>query len=715
VGARRAVRRRRLKETTMKKGKLWSGRSLGRVLGAAAALLAACVFLPANASAFDTGPHFDMTRDVLTAEGFGDAAVRAVQVNNWFVDLYENEGQNPYSGHAAWWKEALVFSYGSREHWPQSLLDASERSHFDSSEGGFENAAELQTEWNRLRRGTYEAVTRARRTNDPILALTALGISLHQVQDFYTHSNWVEARPTGPGWGARGHGQTPTWFDVPLNVRNAEVDRLYTAGSHPGGREHGTWKGGANAMAKDWPGSRYYDEAHMAAYYGSRQWVHAVRSWIADEAFWQRVRAFAVGGRLADDLAHDVRGAVELSFYAGHWQGQGEPFGATAPGPGGSVDDVAVSVRRYFTGRSKTVFRATWERTILSIAAKCLTNNGPNCNGRRNDYPLLRDASGRYVEVPLGAEPRHSGPLQAATQFVRLQITSLKGLGAGDIGPDEADFYTRATIAGQPFLSAFLHGYDSFSFNSPNYPFTFLKSVPRRTSFAEPLYDLRVEVKTSDRSWAGTDDNVYLRINDQVRYQLDKPVYNDFERGDRDMYSLPVDQGLSFFQNAPSGVRTVGDIRYLQIEKSPDGAAGGWSLGGFRVWANGRLIYQRDGIDRWLEDNTRTYRAPGFAASFPSTAQVPVWVALYDADSFLYGGDDHADINPFHDRYNLGLGYAAGTLLQGTAEGGDVYGGRFPSGDKDRARLTYRLTTLAPTPPPSPGVASVPVGPVAAK
>ena len=37
------------------------------------------------------------------------------------------------------------------------------------------------------------------------------------------------------------------------------------------------------------------------------------------------------------------------------------------------------------------------------------------------------------------------------------------------------------------------------------------------------------------------------------------------------------------------------------------------------------------------------------------------------------------------------------------------------TGDKDRARLTYRLTTLAPTPPPFPGVASVPVGPVAAK
>lgn len=676
-------------------------------LVAAATVAAALLVAPSPASAFDTGIHFDVTRDALTSEGFGDAAVRAVQVNNWFVDLYENEGENPYSGHASWWKELGLFTYGKREHWPQALLDASERSHFDSSEGGFEDAAAIETEWNRLRRGTYEAVTRARRTNDPLLALTALGISTHQVQDFYTHSNWVEPRGQGPGWGSRGLGQTPTWFDVPAGTRRAEGAGLYTAGSIEGGRVHGTWRGGSNAMAKDWPGAPLYAEAHMAAYYGTRQWVQAVRRWVDDEAFWGRVRDFGVSGRLSDDLAHDVRGAVELSFYAGHWQGQGEPFGATAPGPGGSLDDVIGAVKRYFEDRSKTVFRSTWERTILRLAAKCgvpLPSSDLGCAGRpQGEYPLLRDASGRFAEVPLGAEPPHSGRLQGETQFARLEITSLKGLGAGDPTPlDEADFYTLASIAGQPFLSAFLHGYDSFSFARPNHPFTFMKAVGRGQPYAEPLYDLRVEVQTSDRRWAGTDDNVYLRINDSVRFLLDKPLYNDFERGDRDTYSLPVDQRLSFFGNAPRGL-TVGDLRYLQIEKSRDGIAGGWSLGGIRVWANGRLVYQRERIDTWIEDDRRVWRAPGFSPAAPSTTQVPVWIALYDADSFLYGGDDHADINPNHDRYNLGLGYALGGMLSGEAVGGDALGGRFPSGDDDRARLTYRLTTLAPTPPPEPG------------
>ena len=32
----------------------------------------------------------------------------------------------------------------------------------------------------------------ARDENDPAKLLTVLGVSLHQVQDFYTHTNWME-------------------------------------------------------------------------------------------------------------------------------------------------------------------------------------------------------------------------------------------------------------------------------------------------------------------------------------------------------------------------------------------------------------------------------------------------------------------------------------------------------------------------------------------
>jgi len=55
---------------------------------------------PASAQAYDTGPHADMTRDALTAEGFGVGGANVGMVNNWFVDYYTNPDDNPFSGHA---------------------------------------------------------------------------------------------------------------------------------------------------------------------------------------------------------------------------------------------------------------------------------------------------------------------------------------------------------------------------------------------------------------------------------------------------------------------------------------------------------------------------------------------------------------------------------------------------------------------------------------
>jgi hypothetical protein len=57
------------------------------VLAAVLALVAA-----APAMAYDTGPHSELTRDAMTTEGFGLDAVGVAQVNNWFVDFYEQAG-----------------------------------------------------------------------------------------------------------------------------------------------------------------------------------------------------------------------------------------------------------------------------------------------------------------------------------------------------------------------------------------------------------------------------------------------------------------------------------------------------------------------------------------------------------------------------------------------------------------------------------------------
>ena len=89
------------------------------VLGLALALATA-----APAPAFDTGPHSDLSRDALGAEGFGTTAADVANVNNWWVDLYSNAKSIPHSGHSSFIKELLGEAFFSREHWSQDLVDA---------------------------------------------------------------------------------------------------------------------------------------------------------------------------------------------------------------------------------------------------------------------------------------------------------------------------------------------------------------------------------------------------------------------------------------------------------------------------------------------------------------------------------------------------------------------------------------------------------------
>ena len=196
------------------------------------AVITAALALTATPSAlaFDTAPHYDITGDALTAEGFGRDAVRLAQLNNWFVDLYVNAKATPASGHAPWWKTLLGARWylGEIENWNSSTIQAATRMHFDSHQGGwgYRQKQDLEHEWKRLLQMTITMCKEGLRTAKPALCLTSLGAGFHQLQDFYTHSNWVEPRfgtlpgYDGPGWAGQGRGTAPTWFDLPVAVRD---------------------------------------------------------------------------------------------------------------------------------------------------------------------------------------------------------------------------------------------------------------------------------------------------------------------------------------------------------------------------------------------------------------------------------------------------------------------------------------------------------------
>jgi hypothetical protein len=108
---------------------------------------------------------------------------------------------------------------------------------------------------------------------------------------------------------------------------------------------------------------------------------------------------------------------------------------------------------------------------------------------------------------------------------------------------------------------------------------------------------LTVKITTADASWAGTDDEVTITLAGRS-WNLDNDDHDDFERGDTNTFRL--DPGTSFYQS---------DIHSVRIHKSPDGFAGGWKLKGVQIIVNGTTIYDNQSINRWLEDDNRTWSA----------------------------------------------------------------------------------------------------------
>jgi hypothetical protein len=665
------------------------------------ALAAMIAVLPAAGWAFDTGGHFDLTSDAMTTEGFGKTAVQVAQVANTMVDYYSNAGSNPYSGKADSLKTFLTtvmaLTWINQENWSDTLCGSAERLHFDSTSLAdaadqtykLDGTAHMTMAWDRLARATRGAALSRAGANDAMGLLVVLGISLHCLQDFYVHTNWVEpsgkAGYDGPGWAQRGNlGSNPTWYDLAPSVR--DQGNVYSGGAtdlssvgpnDPRRRNHGDWNSDGNqslatSLNKDWPGRPLYREGYITAYFATRQWIRAVAAWINNPAVWNA--ACAYNNRFGNQLDRDVNGMGSIGFYTGHWQGQGEPAGAGAPGPGGSLDELPGVITDYHKP-GKTVFRTKFEQMLVEVAS---TNPPPG------DTPV-----------------ESSRDLQADLDFVALKVSHVRDatptLAVGiDPGVDEADFYAKANIAGQEFMSAMIHGFDDYTFPLPNYPFMFIKTIPKTWQIDEPVTTLRVEVHTADATYAGTNDDVFLRINDQIRFPLDKPLYDDFERDDTDLYCIAP----------PAGLR-VRDIDYIQMEKSPDGTAGGWKLGGIRVFVNGALFYQNNGINTWIEKNNLTWRAPDFQKKTPKTDEIPVVLALWDSDGGLYGDDDPCDINPNYGLFDLRLLYRrANGQLRGDAAGanggvslgGSDNGGR--GSDSDRCEIAFSFESYTVTPPP---------------
>ena len=634
---------------------------------------------PASAQAYDTGPHADMTRDALTAEGFGVGGANVGMVNNWFVDYYTNPDDNPFSGHANALVGFLRFKL-NHENWLHQWVEGARRLHFDAGRRqpeapNLSNTAGVDHEWRRLMFLTRKWVQRAGRENDPLEVMAVLGMSLHAVQDFYAHSNWVEDPDPedgrgGPGIASLGFGETPTWFDVPPEVRQGLTgnNAVYT-GVTGIPRGHGNWQSDKNrhlrgGLNKDWSGRPKYQASYVTAYFATRQWIRAVRTWLGNEPLWRRAMRLPMTGA----LRHDIAGAEGISIFSGHWDGAGEPClpfkCGERTGNAGSVTSLRIALGD-FHDRGPTPYRRAFNTYI----------------GGYRDYPP------EPISMPDLPSSRTD---QVLTRFVKLEVLDYRGIDLGDpVG--SADIYANARIDGQPYTSTVINGEQSFSFPGSYGPFTWIKSVPTFQRGSTPVESMTVRIETGNRRSAGTDDNISLNIGSH-RFSLDKRLYDDFERGDDDTYSVPIGA-------ATRDGLTIRDIRRVSIEKSKDGIAGGWFLHGVSLRVNGRTLVRDRNIDRWLEDSKRVWRPSSFTRDNRTADVVPVWLALREDD---FGPQDTGDINIFDRHTSLPIAFELGTAARERVTGSDRLSGRLSMDNGDKARVTYRISSFDVDPPPPP-------------
>jgi hypothetical protein len=271
------------------------------LVGAVALILAA-----APAAAFDTGPHAAITEQAMTLAGYNRAAADAVQVENWLTDYYTSTPTLPSS--------------------QQCYL---EKLHFDD----VFTDADVDAYWNTLLKNTIAAAKQAKANNDLVEYYAVLGISLHVVQDFYAHSNWVETSGhSGPTFETttyfqwRGRPWTRTggvhtgWYHNCLNIAQ---------GSHT---PHGGYAAGMNHDSVVRPN---YSRAYVYALAASYEWLQQIRQAVAsapgDPQFATRSLTYAPSGVDAAALARDqaaslyvsewISNPLDLASLDGHWNG----------------------------------------------------------------------------------------------------------------------------------------------------------------------------------------------------------------------------------------------------------------------------------------------------------------------------------------------------------------------------------------------------------
>lgn len=309
-----------------------------KILFPATILLLILFLNPNSALAFDTGYHFDLTRDVLLREGFKGDSIDVVQVMNYYADGFGSANQVINNG---WVKFFNIDDNWAKIYGPAECRTLSEKYlHF----GHYNNRQELEKAWERLIKGTYNAVREAQKKDDPLGLLAVLGMSLHQVQDFYAHSDWsVQYKD-----------RDATWFDFLRDDKEVKT---------------------AGITEKDHAGIILFPNAYREAFYATWQWVRLVEKWVSS-VFWEKAKNIVAPG-----IEKEKKYVTYISWYSSYWKGRSSE----------SKDDLFLVATDYIHGANHT-YLDKWAQYCPIVTA----NPDPKLNVPMTISPVEEQ---RWLEI----------------------------------------------------------------------------------------------------------------------------------------------------------------------------------------------------------------------------------------------------------------------------------------------------------------------------
>ena len=273
------------------------------------------VFLSRHAAAFDAGHHLDQNRYVLKKEGFSEAAIDAVSLANWLADYYATA----------------------------PAVDPSVRPGLARLQ--FDNLPDSQSAENYFAWYAYNSkklIQEAAQNNDRIQLLATMGLVLHALQDFYSHTNWTTLYPRYED----GSFNKKTYPSSPV-----PTGKQLFSGTWPpkGDRVHGGYFDGLNQDSIVRP---KWAEAQVSAIIGTSDMVATIRKWVNEirPDLWRRTAEIKFNRIHKRQIARDLRSALQISMYVkatvlglpaqdGHWKGNlsgdASKFSAAVTGFGG--------------------------------------------------------------------------------------------------------------------------------------------------------------------------------------------------------------------------------------------------------------------------------------------------------------------------------------------------------------------------------------------